>query len=389
MKFRTKLLLLNCLPLLVFAAISLVLGLTQFRASLYNEKEGNLRSAALAALTLYSSQGYGDYRRQDDGYVWRGMNLNISKKTSIVDDLKKQTGTDFTFYFGKTAVMTSIEDGNGQRCIGLTADDAIQAYTLGQGKQLWFRRIIINGTPCQAYAIPIRQESDDTVVGALMASTPASGLNDALRNYVLTTIAAMLLVLCAVLALIRWNVDWFAQKYSEVADRSRQDLLTGLYNKLTFEHEASKRLAERKEGETSALFIIDLDDFKHVNDTFGHQTGDEVLKALSKILVQTFPSSDLIGRIGGDEFMVLHPIQENEPITRTDELAQAILERLKKLQIGEAKNLTCSIGAGIDDAHCGFRDLYALADKALYATKKGGKANFVRYLCPFITHADK
>ena len=389
MKFRTKLLLLNCLPLLVFAAISLVLGLTQFRASLYNEKEGNLRSAALAALTFYSSQGYGDYRRQDDGHVWRGMNLNISEKTSIVDNLEKQTGTDFTFFFGKTAVMTSIQDENGQRCIGMAADDAILTYTLEQGKQLWCRRIDINGTPSQAYVIPIRQESDDTVVGALMASTPASGLNDALRNYVLTTIAAMLLVLCAVLVLIRWNVDWFAQKYSEVADRSRQDLLTGLYNKLTFEHEATQQLAERKEGETSALFIIDLDDFKHVNDTFGHQTGDEVLKALAKILVQTFPSSDLIGRIGGDEFMVLHPIQENEPIARTDELAQAILERLQKLQIGEAKDLTCSIGAGIDDAHCGFRDLYALADKALYATKKGGKANFVRYLCPFMTHGDK
>ena len=382
MKFRTKLLLLNCLPLLVFAAISLVLGLTQFRANLYNEKEGNLRSAALAALTLYSSQGYGDYRRRDDGCVWRGMNLNISEKTSIVDDLKKKTGTDFTFFFGKTAVMTSIQDENGQRRIGLAADEAIQTYTLGQGNQLWCRRIDINGTPCQAYVIPIRQESDDAVVGALMASSPAYGLRAALRNYVLTTVAAMLLVLCAVFLLIRWNVDWFAQKYARVADRSRQDLLTGLYNKVTFESEATKRLTERKEGETSALFIIDLDDFKHVNDNFGHQTGDKVLKALAKILVQTFPSSDLIGRIGGDEFMVLHPMRENEPITRTDELAHEILANLQKLKIGGTKDLTCSIGAGIDNAQCGFQELYALADKALYATKKGGKASFVKYSCP-------
>ena len=382
MKFRTKLLLLNCLPLLVFAAISLVLGLTQFRANLYNEKEGNLRSAALAALTLYSSQGYGDYRRRDDGCVWRGMNLNISEKTSIVDDLKKKTGTDFTFFFGKTAVMTSIQDENGHRRIGLAADEAIQTYTLGQGNQLWCRRIDINGTPCQAYVIPIRQESDDAVVGALMASSPAYGLRAALRNYVLTTVAAMLLVLCAVFLLIRWNVDWFAQKYARVADRSRQDLLTGLYNKVTFESEATKRLTERKEGETSALFIIDLDDFKHVNDNFGHQTGDKVLKALAKILVQTFPSSDLIGRIGGDEFMVLHPMRENEPITRTDELAHEILANLQKLKIGGTKDLTCSIGAGIDNAQCGFQELYALADKALYATKKGGKASFVKYSCP-------
>lgn len=97
MKFRTKLFILNCLPLVVFVTISLLLGLAQFRYSLYNEKEGNLRSTALAALTLYTSQGYGDYRRQADGFVWRGMNQNISERTAIVDDMKKQTGVDITF----------------------------------------------------------------------------------------------------------------------------------------------------------------------------------------------------------------------------------------------------------------------------------------------------
>ncbi len=389
MKFRTKLLLLNCLPLLIFAAISLFLGLTQFRANLYNEKEGNLRAAAMAALTFYSSQGYGDYHRQDDGYVWRGMNLNISEKTSIVDDLKKQTGTDFTFYFGKTAIMTSIHDENGRRCIGLSADEAILNYTIEQGNQLWCRHIVINGEPCQAYVIPIRQESNDAVVGALMASTSANGLNAALRNYVLTTVAAMLLVLIAVLILICWHVNWFARKYSEVTDRSRQDLLTGLYNKLTFEYEAAKHLAQRKDGETSALFIIDLDDFKQVNDSFGHQTGDELLKAFGGILIQAFRSSDIIGRIGGDEFMILKPITENEPLTRVDEIAGEILENLRELEIGEARHLTCSIGVGVDDANCGFRELYALTDKALYAAKKKGKASFIRYSCPQVANEEK
>lgn len=389
MKFRTKLLLLNGLPLLLFAAISLFLGLTQFRANLYNEKEGNLRSAALAALTFYSSQGYGDYRRQEDGFVWRGMNLNISRKTSIVDDLKKQTGTDFTFFFGKQAAMTSIRDKNGQRGIGLTADEAIQTHTLEEGKQLWCRHIVINGTPCQAYVIPIRQESDDAVVGALMASAPAEGLRAALRNYVLTTVAAMLLVLVAVFVFIHWHVNWFAQKFSEVTDRSRHDLLTGIYNKVTFESEASKALAAKKDDEVSALFLIDLDDFKQVNDTFGHQTGDEVLKALSGILSRTFRSSDIIGRIGGDEFMALMPISKDESLSQTDGMAQTILEKIRAAKIGKAQNLTCSIGVGIDDAHCGFPALYALADKALYAAKEKGKANFVRYSCPHVANEEK
>ena len=382
MKFRTKLLLSNCLPLLIFASIALILGLTQFRTNLYNEKEGNLRSAAMAALAFYSSQGYGDYRRQEDGYVWRGMNVNISQKTSIVDDLKKQTGTDFTFYFGKTAIMTSIHDKDENRCIGLPADDAILTHTLQEGKQLWCRHIMINGESCQAYVIPIRQESDDAVVGALMASQSADGLESALRHYVLTTVAAMLLVLVAVLAFIFCQANWFARKYSEATDKSRQDLLSGLYNKLTFEYEAAGYLAHQKDGEVSALFIIDLDDFKQVNDKYGHQTGDELLKSFAEILTQSFRSSDILGRVGGDEFMVLMPIPADEPLTRIDERSREILEKLCSRKIGEASHLTCSIGVGIGEAHCGFRELYSLADKALYAAKKNGKANFVRYSCP-------
>ncbi|MBR3457275.1 MAG: hypothetical protein IKH16_03875, partial [Selenomonadaceae bacterium] len=99
MKFRTKLLSVNCIPLVLLTVISLALGIMQFQTSLYTEREGNLRSTALAAMTLYSSQGYGDYSRRDDGKVWRGLNQNISEKTSIVDDLKRQTGVDITFFF--------------------------------------------------------------------------------------------------------------------------------------------------------------------------------------------------------------------------------------------------------------------------------------------------
>ena len=145
MKFRTRLLLLNSVPVVVFAVIALVSGLMLFRSSLFAEKEGNLRSTALAALTLYSSQGYGDYSRRDDGYVWRGMNMNISERTAIVDAIKQRTGIDITFYYGERAVMTSIMEADGKRAVGLAADENITSYILHDGKQLWCPKIFING----------------------------------------------------------------------------------------------------------------------------------------------------------------------------------------------------------------------------------------------------
>ncbi|MBR4383701.1 MAG: hypothetical protein IKP64_09110, partial [Selenomonadaceae bacterium] len=72
MNYSTKLLIASCIPIMVFAVIALTIGFMQFRDSLYDEKQGNLKSTALAALALYSSHGYGDYGRKPDGHVWRG-----------------------------------------------------------------------------------------------------------------------------------------------------------------------------------------------------------------------------------------------------------------------------------------------------------------------------
>ncbi len=378
MKFKTKLLILNCMPLVVFAAISLMLGLIQFRSSLYLEKEGNLKSTALAALTLYSSHGYGDYNLKSDGNVWRGMNFNISEKTSIVDDLKKQTGVDITFFFDNKAVMTSILDEENNRSIGMTADYTIQFHTLKQGSQLWCKEIFINGKNCQAYVIPIRQESDDSIIGALMASQSAEQFNITINKYILTTVVSMFLILFTVFFFIRWHVDWFYQKFSEVKDKSRQDLLTGLLNKLSFEDEVKKIISHKKENEISVLFILDFDYFKNVNDNFGHQVGDEALKEFSKILLRAFRTKDIIGRIGGDEFMVYMPEMEESFLERADEIAQEILRELYKVKLGEAEHFSCSIGIGIDEENYKFQQLYELADKALYRAKENGRACFVR-----------
>lgn len=76
----------------------LISGMAQFRSGMYEETESRLKSSALAAMNLYDSQGYGNYAMKEDGNVWRGMNFNISKETSLVDSLKEQTEVDITFF---------------------------------------------------------------------------------------------------------------------------------------------------------------------------------------------------------------------------------------------------------------------------------------------------
>lgn len=379
MKYSTKLLIANCIPILIFAIISLTIGFMQFRSSLYDEKQGNLKSTALAALALYSSRGYGDYGRKPDGNVWRGMNFNISAETSIVDNLKKQTDVDVTFFFEDKSEMTSIMNDEGVRLVETNARDSIRDNTLARGAQLWCRSIEINGRDCQAYVIPIKQESDNSVVGALMTSQSMSGFNQIIERYILTTLVTALLILGVAFLFIRWYVNRFSEEFYDATNKSKHDLLTGLFNKRSFEDEVKTALRNKKPTDVSVLLILDFDNFKHVNDNYGHQIGDEVLKAFALILGRAFRTKDIIGRVGGDEFMVFMPDLSVDFVARSEEISAEILHELAVLKVGDAEHFSCSIGIGTDAGNYNFEKLYKLADKALYESKERGKACYVRF----------
>lgn len=221
MKFKQKMLTLCCVPLVLLTVLSLAIGLIQFRSGMYTQTKSSLKSGALAAMNLYTSQGYGDYALKQDGNVWRGMNFNVSLETSVVDSLKQQTGIDITFFYQDTAVMTSICNEDGLRWIGMTAGENIRRYTLGQGAQLWYRNIEIDGNMCHAYIIPIVQPNAGTVTGALMASVPTDGLDHMTERYILTSA----LVSAAVLAMVGAFIFWYIGGLTSLLHNVRRVLL--------------------------------------------------------------------------------------------------------------------------------------------------------------------
>ena len=90
----------------------------------------------------------------------------------------------------------------------------------------------------------------------------------------------------------------------ELVQRATKDSLSGLLNRATMEMHIIKRLEAMEDNEACAFFIIDLDWFKHVNDTFGHQAGDAAIRESAKLLSHIFRANDIVGRLGGDEFAV-------------------------------------------------------------------------------------
>ena len=162
----------------------------------------------------------------------------------------------------------------------------------------------------------------------------------------------------------------------ELYTKSSTDLLTGLLNKISFETEVKEFLSHRRSDTECALFIFDFDNFKHINDNYGHQTGDEVIKFFGYVLHRSFRNNDIVGRIGGDEFMVLLTNTVDKSFFK--DRCSDILHELRVAEVGQAKSFSASIGIALDtEGDATFDDLYSTADRALYQAKENGKACFV------------
>ncbi len=167
------------------------------------------------------------------------------------------------------------------------------------------------------------------------------------------------------------------QKKLEVL--SKTDLLTNCLNKITTEDIVKETLINFPTG-THALFLIDVDDFKAVNDELGHYFGDITLSDIAKNLHANFRGADIIGRIGGDEFLVFIKNISNEKIIESK--AQAIAKAFSNSYSGENKDykISGSIGVAMYPQHADtYESLYQCADKALYSSKMAGKDRYTIY----------
>lgn len=163
----------------------------------------------------------------------------------------------------------------------------------------------------------------------------------------------------------------------EISEKSKYDFLTELYNRETFEREFNLfSRVEQNESFVSALFILDLDNFKEINDIFGHRAGDEILKETAHILRITLKSSDILGRLGGDEFILL--IKNAPNLLAIEKVAQKINSSLIKTYTKNEREITisCSIGVKILEKDISFKKAYEGADLALYKVKYNGRNSY-------------
>ena len=186
------------------------------------------------------------------------------------------------------------------------------------------------------------------------------------------------------------NIQEEKERELEFINKAQLDSLTKLYNKMVTQDLIMDTLGKTSGEEVHAVYLIDLDNFKIINDSFGHAAGDLVLTQIATKLKQSFRDTDIVGRVGGDEFLVmLKNVQDLEIIAKKAEQISSICREVISKN-GKRIEISLSIGICLIPLHGkSFEEIYKKADKALYRAKSIGKNSFVFYAPPEFDYVKK
>lgn len=307
----------------------------------------------------------------------------------LFDDLFDGEGD--TLIVTQTGKIITYEDGNANKKQIEYGDNLFTYYaeknkkqenTLGQvqddflSNESGFIRLCLDNTQTKDYYMTYMSIGmNDWMLCYIVPVKAAQKSYAFIREYeMIFMLAFCVLVSILVIYIVRKN----NREKVKILEAAQRDALTGLYNK-----DHTQKFIEQilqKESGPHGFVILDVDYFKSVNDSHGHLVGDKVLSMLGKFLESQFREDDIVGRIGGDEFVIL--MRNISDRDKAEQRIHNLLKNLPEMKIEEMDNrgITISVGVALaPDNGNTFIELYRHADQALYETKRVGRNGYSIY----------
>ncbi|AFZ29031.1 diguanylate cyclase/phosphodiesterase with PAS/PAC sensor(s) [Gloeocapsa sp. PCC 7428] len=338
----------------------------------------------------FESQVY----RKDGSTIWISENARIVRNIhgdivcyeGTVEDITTRKQTEaaqarFTAILEATTDFVGIADSQGKplylnqagyKILGLDPQQDISRLNIFDCHPDWANQIFLDtvvptllsrGVWNGEMALLNRQKEEIPVSQVIVAKSSAAGELD-------------------FVATIARDISERKRLEAQLSYLANHDSLTGLFNRRYFQAQLEHylELALERDRESGALVLIDIDDFKDINDTLGHKAGDDLLKNLATLLQEQIEEKDILARLGGDEFAILVP---QISLHDVDLIKQKIVGALKNHVVianGQPVRITASIGATVFPDHGIVADeLFAHADLAMYKSKKLGSNCFSLY----------
>lgn len=410
----------NILPIILLTLVITSFSAVKFAGAMNKEAKNGLVNLCDAVVTMYDTMYEGDYRAvEQDGdiYMLKGDH-QLNGDFAFIDSVKEKTNIDITFFYQDTRVITTIRDKEGNRLIGTRANPSVVQSVLEGDVESFFSSTLIGGEKYFSYYAPLHGE-DGTCIGMIFLGKPATEVDALVRKSVSPIIIfGLLTMLLACYITIRFSrqlieairkIESFLESSSngnlhmklneevvkrkdELGDLGRhvvkmqsalrelveQDMLTGLHNRRSGE-KMLRQVQEsyEKKGVPFCVVIGDIDHFKHVNDTYGHECGDVVLMEVSSLFKKHMRGKGFAIRWGGEEFLLVYQEMHMDGALSC---LQKLLEDIRSIHVdyedqsGIGITMTFGIVEGSNEK---LEHMIRDADSKLYEGKNSGRDQIV------------
>lgn len=407
------------LPVILFALVITVAGIPFLSGIMHDMAEKELRNACMSTALLMDATYSGDYRLtgSDSLYFYKG-DTDITMDYSVVDSIKESTGLDVSIFYKDTRILTTLTDENGARMVGTGIASQIYRTVYEGGQEAFYNNTMIFGTPYYTYYIPL-VSSHGNIQGIIAAARPSANVNRTIRSYILI-LAGIALILTGLMIFIvvgitkpmtrsiesifkfvkeasggnetvtlDENVLRRQDELGEIGEsvllmqRSMRsmmesDPLTGLFNRRSAHRKLAPIVAKAKNSPDSFCICIgDIDFFKHVNDTYGHDAGDEVLIKIADIIKEHMKNYGFVARWGGEEFLMVF---DRTSLLMAENSLWGLLDKIRAAEIrydNYVIKVTMSYGVSEWDKEESVDALIRSADDKLYYAKNNGRNRVV------------
>lgn len=417
-KLEFKLILMSTIPIIVVGFLFMIFGIRAIETSTSLAQKKTLTGICNQLTAEFIQRYPGNYYEEDGKFYSDGT--DISEALSLLDQYKESFNAEVTIFFKDVSVLTTICDNNGNRIIGTRASDSEIYNTVRYGKVFSSDNTEINGKIFHVVYQPLRGQ-DGTVVGMVFAGITDDEFKSIIRStrieIIIIAIAICLIVVvivtifskdtAAMLTSIKEYLgslidsktvefempEELLKRNDEIGDLGRyavsisdelqiiigRDPLTGLFNRRSGRALLDKLWDNAKKEETTfSIVMSDIDHFKYVNDTYGHDAGDMVLKEISEIFLKhiaTAPGSYPI-RWGGEEILLGLML----PLGQAINLVTVMMEEIRNHEYtfnGQTFKVTVTFGISSSKTHDDVHGIIVSADEKLYRGKKEGRDRLI------------
>ncbi len=407
---RTRLIAMVLLPILALGLMIISIGMILLYQFYTRSVRNELTAATNIVLDCLNLTVKGDYA-YESGMLIKG-DLNITDSTMLYR-IQEKSQIDITIFWQDTRILSTVSDEYGVSAVGTKASEEVVEAVLETGECYYSTNLDVNGVPYIGYYMPI-ENTDHTVVGMIFAGKRKDTVYQQIRAVLLwfllfSCIAGLLAVVISSLYSNRMVLDIsiinkFLKTISEgdltvelddrIIDRNdelgrigeyasrmskelknliERDPLTSLYNRRSCNN---KLKALENEKSEYTIVMCDIDWFKKINDTYGHDAGDYVLVTLSEFIRENVKDYGFASRWGGEEFLLVYQLGYDEAVKKVRQIQKKVREYDFKYGDKMIK-LTMTFGVEADDDSASYEHRILTADSNLYIGKNNGRNQII------------